>query len=227
MAAVRWWQQFRHWKAAVMWKLGLAMILLLILVSCVTVLYVTRNLLTMSIGLSLRCAEKIGPSDIIVVENAGADYVLFERAAALRKAGWASRVLIPVQVSHDSERANSVSIGIAELMARVAQMQAPEIMPMRAGEPISLSVAYRIRDFLMKEHLGAMIVVTPGFRSKRSALIYETVLARAGITVYCAPVFVGARLEDWAQSWHGIEEVSSEFVKLQFYRFYVLWGRRL
>jgi hypothetical protein len=45
--------------------------------------------------------------------------------------------------------------------------------------------------------------------------------------VYCAPVFVGARLEDWAQSWHGIEEVGSEFVKLQFYRFYVLWGRRL
>lgn len=209
-----------------MWKLGRTTILLLILVSSVIVWYVTCNFVTSGIGQSLRCAEKIGPSDVILVEHTEGDYLLFERAAVLRKAGWASRVLIPVQVSHESERANFVSIGIAELMARVAQMQAPEIMPMRAGEPISLSVAYGIRDFLIKEHLGAMIVVTPGFRSKRSALIYETVLARTGITVYCAPVFVGARLEDWAQSWHGIEEVSSEFVKLQFYRFYVLWGRR-
>ena len=200
-----------------MWKLWLAMIFLSLLV-----LSVTRNFWSMSIGQSLACTEKVGRSDVILVENVGSDYLLFERAAALRKAGLASRVLIPVQVSHDSDRANSVSIGIADLMARAAQMPAPEIMPIRASEPISLNAAYQIRDFLIKEHLTAIIVVTPGFRSKRSSLIYQAVLARAGITVYCVPVFVGATLEDWTQSWHGIEEVTNQFFKLQFYRFYVL-----
>ena len=199
------------------WKLRLAIVLLPLLV-----ISMTRNVWGMSIGRSLTCTETIGRSDIILVENIDPDYLLFERAATLRNAGLASRVLVPVQVSHESERANSVSIGIAELMARAAQVQAPEIMPIRASEPISLNAAYLIRDFLTREHLRVVTVVTPGFRSKRSSLIYQAVLARAGITVYCVPVFVGAALEDWTQSWHGIQEVSNQFFKLQFYRFYVL-----
>ncbi len=199
------------------WKLRLAIVLLALLV-----ISVTRDSWSMSIGHSLTCTETISRSDIILVDNVDPDYLLFERAARLHDAGLASRVLIPVQVSHDSERANAVSIGVVELMARVAQVQAPEILPIRASEPISLNAAYRIRDFLIREHLRAVIVVTPGFRSKRSSLVYHAVLARAGITVYCVPVFVGAALDDWTHSWHGIQEVSNQFLKLQFYRFYVL-----
>jgi hypothetical protein len=95
-------------------------------------------------------------------------------------------------------------------------------MPIRAIEPISLNAAYEIRDFLTKEHLRTVIVVTPGFRSKRSSLIYQAVLAPAGITVSCMPVFVGATLENWSQTWHGIQEVTEQFLKLQYYRFYIL-----
>ncbi len=64
--------------------------------------------------------------------------------------------------------------------------------------------------------------MTSGFRSKRSSLIYQAVLAPAGITVSCIPVFVGAAPENWSQTWHGIAEVTEQFLKLQFYRFYVL-----
>jgi hypothetical protein len=198
-----------------MWKLRLALLLLVILI-----ILVTREFWSMRIGQSLICAEQLGHSDLILVDNLAPDYLLFERAAALHKAGLAARVLIPVQVSHESERANAVSIGIAELMAQVAQLQAPEIMPIRVMEPISLNAAYEIRDFLTKEHLRTVIVVTPGFRSKRSSLIYQAVLAPAGITVSCLPVFAGAAPENWSQSWHGIQEVAEQFLKFQFYRFY-------
>ena len=163
----------------------------------------------------------MGRSDIILVDNVDPDYLLFERAATLRNAGLASRVLVPVQVSHESERANSVAIGIAELMARAAQVRAPEIMPIRASEPISLNAAYLIRDFLTREHLRIVIVVTPGFRSKRSSLIYHTVLPPAGITVHCLPVF-DRTPANWTKTWHGIEDVAEQFLKLQYYRFYVL-----
>jgi len=219
-----WQRHFYHRKESfkTTWKLRMAIVVLALLV-----ISVTRNSWSMSIGQSLTCTENIGRSDAILVDNVDQDYLLFERAAALHKAGLASRVLIPVQVSHESERANSVSIGIAELMARVAQVQAPEIMPIRASEPISLNAADQISAFLIRAHLRSVIVVTPGFRSKRSSLIYQAVLARAGITVYCVPVFVGAALEDWTHSWHGMQEVGDQFLKLQFYRFYVLRTRRL
>jgi hypothetical protein len=204
------------------WKLRLALLLLVILIMSVTLIWVTREFWSRRVAQSLICTEQIGHSDIILVDNLAPDYLLFERAAALHKARFAPRVLIPVQISRGSERANAVSIGIAELMARVAQMQAPEIIPIRAMEPISLNAAYKVRDFLLKEHLRTVIIVAQGFRSKRLSLTYQAALAPAGITVSCLPVFVGAAPENWSQSWHGIQEVTEQFLKLQFYKFYIL-----
>src|SRR5262249_44810285 len=154
------------------------------------------------IAQSLTCTERLSPSDLILVENLDPDYLLFEQAAQLQQKGVGRRVLIPVQVSHDSDQANAVAVGIAELMAKVAQVQTPEIMPVRAPEPISLHVAMKIRDFLSKEQLRSMIVVTAGFRSKRSFLVYKAVAP--GVKLSCVPVFGGAHRETWAKSWHGV-----------------------
>jgi hypothetical protein len=48
------------------------------------------------------------------------------------------------------------------------------------------------------------------------------VLKPAGIRVYCTPVFGQHTPENWMDSWHGIEEVTRQFLKLEFYRLYVL-----
>jgi hypothetical protein len=202
------------------WKFRLALLLLGMLI-----VSVTRGFWMLRIGQSLVCAEEIRPSDIILVENFAPDYLVFERAAALHKAGFAARVLIPTEASRDPEGANPVSQGIAELMSRVVQLLNPAIIPIRIIEPISLNAAYQIRDFLTKEHLRSVIVVTDGFRSQRSALVYRAVLEPAGINVYCIPVFGQRTPKNWAETWHGIQEVAKQFLKLQYYRFYVLWIR--
>ena len=110
-------------------------------------------------------------------------------------------------------------------MSRLVRIQDPEIIPIRAIEPISLNAAYQIRDFLTKEHLRSIIVVTPGFRSKRSYLVYQAVLAPAGIKVYCMPVFGLETPENWTKTSHNIQEVTEQYLKLLYYRFYVLWNR--
>jgi hypothetical protein len=215
----KWQRRFFYRKEVVKLKWRLRLLLLLVLTVSALV---TRHFWSMRISESLTCREQLTRSDLIVVENIDPSYMLFERAAALRKAGFASRVLVPVQVSDAYEKANAATLGIAELMARLADLQTPEIMPIRANEPISLNAAYKVKNFLTKEHLRSVIVVTSGFRSKRSALIYEAVLAPAGITVSCVPVFVGAGPRNWSQTWHGIQEVIEQTLKLEFYRFYVL-----
>jgi uncharacterized SAM-binding protein YcdF (DUF218 family) len=164
----------------------------------------------------------VRPSDVILVENFDPHYLVFERAAALYKAGLAARVLVPTQASRDPARANAVSQGIAELMSQMARLQNPTILPIQIFEPISLNATYQIRDFLLKEHLRSVIVVTDGFRSKRSALVYHAVLGPAGIKVSCMPVFGEKTPKNWALTWHGIEQVTEQFLKLQYYRFYVL-----
>jgi len=202
------------------WKLRLALLILVVII-----VLTTHGFWTLRLGQSLVCTAEASPSDVILVENFDLDYLVFERAAALHKAGFAARVLVPTQASRDPERANLVSQGIAELMSRVAQLQDPTILPVRLLEPISLNAAYQIRDFLTKEHLRSVIVVTPGFRSKRSLLVYHAVLDSAGIKVSCMPVFGQKTPNNWTVTWHGIQEVTEQFLKLQFYRFYALWNR--
>ena len=199
------------------WKVRLAALGFVIVLGVVT-----RGFWTAQIGRSLVCTGEVAQSDVLLVENFDPNYLLFERAAALQRAGWAARVLVPTQASRDPEVANAVSQGIAELMTRLARVQGLEIMPIREIEPISLGAAYQIRDFLLREHLGSVIVLTPGFRSRRSSLVYHAVLDSAGIRVYCQPVFGQRTPENWTGTWHGIQEVTEQFLKLQFYRFYVL-----
>ena len=114
------------------WKFRLALLMLVMLL-----VSVTRGFWTLRIGQSLVCTEEMSPSDIILVENFDPDYLLFERAAALLKMGFAARVLVPVPASRDPDRANLVYQGITELMARVARLQAPEILPIQIFEPIT------------------------------------------------------------------------------------------
>jgi hypothetical protein len=199
------------------WKLRVGLLVAVVLTGALT-----RELWIGTIGWSLVCMRDIAPSDVILVENFDPDYLLFERAAELEKAGRAQRVLVPVQASPDPMVANLVSKGVAELMAQQARIGAWEMVPIREAEPISLNAAFQIREHLVREHVKSLIVVAPGFRSRRSALVYRAVLGDGGTQVRCDPVFGRTGPQRWAETWHGVQSVGTEFLKLQYYRFYVL-----
>ena len=107
-------------------------------------------------------------------------------------------------------------------MAEVAHLPTKKIIPIVEQEPITLNVAYQLRDFLVRERVTSVTVVAPGFRSRRSLLVYSTVFGPAGITVRCVPVFGLKTPDNWTQTWHGIQEVAEQCLKLQYYRFWVL-----
>jgi hypothetical protein len=199
------------------WKLRLG-----VLVVAALTLASTSRIWTSAIARSLVCAQDVAPSDLILIENFDPSYLLFERAAALQKDRIAPRALVPVPAGRDSGTPNYISQAIAEVMARHARMAAWELLPISEVEPISLNAAFQIRQYLLRENVKSLIVVTGGFRSQRSSLIYRAVLAGRGVQVRCDPVFWRATPERWGNTWHGIQGVAEEFVKLQYYRFYVL-----
>ena len=218
----QWQRHFFYKKESIKttWKFRLVLLMLVMLL-----VSVTRGFWTLRIGQSLVCTEEMSPSDVILVENFDPHYLVFERAAALHKAGLAVRIIVLTDASRDPERTDPVSRGITELMARVARLQDPEILPIRIFEPVRLNAAYQVRDFLTKEHLRSVIVVTDGFCSQRSSLVYHAVLDPAGIKVGCVPVFGQKTTKNWTKTWHGIQDVIEQFLKLQYYRFYILWTR--
>jgi hypothetical protein len=199
------------------WKLRLAALLLVVLL-----VVATHALWVPAIGHSLVCAADVVPSDVIVIENFDPNYVLFERAAALHKAGLAPRTLVPVQASPDPAAPNAILAGMAEVMARYARLEAWEIVPIREIEPIALNGANQIRRRLEQEHVRSLILVTGALRSQRSSLVYRAVLGKAGMHFRCDPVVGATRPEHWTATWHSMQDVTEEFLKLQYYRFYVL-----
>ncbi len=185
-------------------------------------LWLTSVWWTAAIGRSLVCDTSPGPSDALLVENFDPDYLLFERACQFRRAGLAARVLVPVSADTDAQEPSDVSLGIAEVMATISRIGPIEIVPIREVEPISMNAARDVQRFLEREHIRSVTVVTPLFRSRRSALVYGATLGRVGITVRCEPVQGSRGVNTWTRSWHGIQEVVQQWLKLQYYRLYVL-----
>jgi hypothetical protein len=181
----------------------------------------TRSLWTARLAQSLVCTEHAPPSDALLLENFDPEYLVFERAETLRRAGVAPRILVPLSAS-DGETPSTVESGLAELMAKVAHLPEIEGIPIQLKEPISLNAAYQIRAFLTQKNIRSVIVVAPGFRSRRSELIYRTTLNPTHISVGCVPVFGKTTPQNWSETTHGIQGVVEQFLKLQYYNLYKL-----
>jgi len=180
------------------------------------------NVLADRLGRSLVCEERADPSDAILVENFDPDYLTFERAAMLKNSGVASRVLVPVFVNPKTQAPEASSLGIVNAFARIAWLSDLTFIPIRMTEPITLNAAMDVRDFLLKEHIQSVVFVTPGFRSRRSVLVYRKMFTPAGIKFECVPVFGKDTPDNWTNNTHGIQEVFLQLAKLEYYRFYVL-----
>lgn len=195
----------------------------LAVVACLFLLvWSTRQLWMPAVGRALVCDQGAEIGDAILVDNFETNYLLFERAAALRANGAGPRVWVPIDMYKDTEEPNVVSKEIAEMMARLARLHEPELINIRQVEPISINAAYQIRAVLQKEKVKTVVLVTPAFRSRRSALVYSAVFGEADIATHCVPVFGQQTPDTWSETWHGVLLVAEQHLKLQYYRFYVL-----
>lgn len=194
-----------------------------VVVVCLCVLIAaTRNYWVRIIARSLICPQESGATaEAVIVENFDTEYPVFEEAARLQRRG-TRRILIPVPAFGDGTEANLVSARIAELLANLARLDGAELIPVLETEPIVLNAAYRIRSVLDRQQIRSVALVAPAFRSRRSALVFKRVLGESGITVACVPVLRNTAPYSWADTWHGIQGVTEQFIKLQYYRFYVL-----
>jgi len=201
------------------WKLRLA-ILSLVLILAMT----TRGWWGPAIGWGLVTDSGFCEPDLILIDNLDIDYLLFEKAEELMKHCGAATVLVPVTASgQDPERPGLVPRGIAEVMIRVAHLESTELLPIREIEPITLNAARQVGEFLKsRPDVHSVLIVTGGFKSKRMQLIFSSVLGQMGVVAYCFPVWGTKRPENWTASWHGVQEVLLQYLKLAYYRALVL-----
>jgi hypothetical protein len=95
-----------------------------------------------------------------------------------------------VPAGQDSGTPNYISQAIAEVMARHARMAAWEPLPISEVEPISLNAAFQIRQYLLRENVKSLIVVTGGLQPALFADLSNG-SGRTRSLVRCDPVFGG------------------------------------
>jgi hypothetical protein len=215
----RWTRHFvyRTERTRTTWKFRAGLVTLVLVAA-----WLTHGWWAVAIARGLVCEANPAPSDAILVENFDPSYLVFERATRLRQAGLAPRVLVPVPSDPNTSEIRPVELATAEMMAKLSRLGSFEVVPIREVEPISLNGARDVQRYMERASLHSVIVVSPVFRSRRSALVYGETLGRAGITVRCEPVQGERGVETWTKSWHGVQEVAEQWIKLQYYRFYVL-----
>jgi hypothetical protein len=192
------------------------------MIAAVVTSWLSADWWTAAIGRSLICERAASSADAILVENFDPNYATFERAARLRRIRQVLNVYVPVTTGGEPSHLDTVALGFADVMASVARLGDFKTIPIREVEPISLHAAEDVLRALQREHVRSVVVVSPLFRSRRSALVYGAMLRRAGIAVTCEPAGDPQMAKTWTHTWHGIQNVLEQWIKLQYYRFYVL-----
>jgi hypothetical protein len=200
---------------------GVVAWIVLVLVLVVAGAVIGRHRLFVLVGETLVCEDGPRQREAVLIDNFDYEFGLFRLGAELERTGVATRVIVPV-TSPDGPDAIAAARQVADTFARMAGLQRWDVVAAEHREPISLTTASRVRDYLVKEHISEVTLVSAWFRSRRSELIYRTVLRDSGISMRCMPVYGGSTPQTWTRSWHGVQDVVEQFAKLQYYRFWVL-----
>jgi hypothetical protein len=184
-------------------------------------LFATRQAWLSALGRTLVCERTASTTQAILLDNLDSEFGLFRRGAELQRLTNAAKVLVPVVMPAEATDAAATQ-EVTAAFARVARLSTWQTIEIQPEEPISLQAAYRVRDVLVGEHINSVTLVTNGFRSRRSEQIYRSVLGPHNIAVACVPVFGKTNPDTWTNTLHGIQDVSLQFLKLQYYRFWVL-----
>ncbi len=202
------------WKTT--WKLRLLLSALLL-----GLIFLARAWWIPAIGRGLVSEPGPGKPDLILVDNLVSDDRLFKKAGELLKGDGVKMVLVPVRCSNrDPDEPDRMAGEITRIMIRDARLPSCRLLPFRQAEPFTLHVARRVGRFIGSQRdIHSVLIVTEGFRSKRTRLVYGRVLGKFGVSVCTYPVWGSRGPESWAKTWHGRQEVLLQYLKLFYYEF--------
>jgi uncharacterized SAM-binding protein YcdF (DUF218 family) len=84
-------------------------------------------------------------------------------------------------------------------------------------EPITLTAARGAMEKISKENIKSAVLVSEGFHTRRSYLVYQHVSNPLGIKIFPSAYFNSYQLNHWWSQEGGLREFSAEFVKLIYY----------
>ena len=168
------------WKTT--WKLRLLLFLLLGII-----FFLFKGFFLEQMAASLVCVPGSTSVDAVIIENFDPNYLLFEAVSTLKREGLEAAVYVPVKFNRDRSGANLVSEGTARLLASLSRVGEYELIMIDEKEPIRLNAARQVREYLSGKGYRSVLLVSSGFCSRRSLMVYRRVFNESGMGGVLSP----------------------------------------
>jgi uncharacterized SAM-binding protein YcdF (DUF218 family) len=91
------------------------------------------------------------------------------------------------------------------------------IIVTRIYQPITLTAARGALEDISKENIKSAILLSPGFHTRRSYLVYQHLCVPYQIKIFPSACFSSYQLDHWWSQENGLRDFAQEFLKLVYY----------
>lgn len=205
------------------WILGSLCLLVALLISLA---YVFREPILTKAGQFMAPRGEYTADIAILGGTTFLDRTIAEAGFELLKTGKVKRLVVVLHRIHPQHRPygmneNYPEMVRKEILKRGISEKDFEIMVTHIHEPITLTEAQGALKLIARENIKTAVLLTPGFHTRRSYLVYQYVGNLYKITIYPQACLNGYKLDKWWVQEGAARDFSAEAVKLAYY---VLWG---
>lgn len=183
---------------------------------------------------SLVHEDALASADLILVEMAvlpAPDAIAY--AASLYHRGYAPRIAVTRYIHSDRLADGGVQVpGSLDKLLEIYWADAGldgsivESVPIQVIDPVTLNSARQVAEYCRAHRVARVIIVPSRYHSRRSTLSYERYMTPLGIAMLSRPPEGRLRPDNWWRTKDGMLVVTQEYVKLLYYRAFVLqWAR--
>jgi hypothetical protein len=95
-------------------------------------------------------------------------------------------------------------------------------LPIQPKDPVTFNLAKQVFENLKDKKYRKIILISESYHSYRSKLAFEKVFQNSGTEISTIPAEMGITKENWWESDTGLSTTFSEFIKLIYYKLFVL-----
>jgi hypothetical protein len=165
-----------------------------------------------------------GTADIVVLEGIGhIERELVARAAGMVSSGKARRMVVVLnRVPEDNpsvETEAPLSVVQKALGGLGLDDTSCRIIVTSFRHPLTFTSAKEVMQVLAGEGVRNVILISPGFHTRRSYLVYQSIGEPLQIRIYPYASFDGHNhgLDKWWTQWHGVYDFIEQGIKLLYY----------
>jgi hypothetical protein len=165
-----------------------------------------------------------GAADIVVLEGIGhIERELVARAAGMVSSGKARRMVVVLNRVPEDNPSVEIEAPCSVVQKAFGGLGLDDtsyrIIVTSFRHPVTLTSAKEVMEILAGEEVRKVILVSPGFHTRRSYLVYQSLGEPLQIRIYPHASFDGHNhgLDKWWTQWHGVHDFVEQGIKLLYY----------